>query len=37
MATYLQMYIPMAFALGYYVLLGVIYFAADVRSHRLIS
>ncbi|MES2294911.1 MAG: amino acid permease [Pseudomonadota bacterium] len=37
MATYLQMYIPMAFALGYYALLGAIYFAADVRSHRLTS
>ena len=37
MATYLQMYIPMAFALGYYLLLGAIYLAAGVRSHRLVS
>jgi L-asparagine transporter-like permease len=37
MATYLKMYIPMAFALGYYILLGVIYLAAGVRSRRLIS
>jgi len=37
MATYLQMYIPMAFALGYYVLLGAIFLLAGVRSHGSVS
>ncbi len=34
MASFLKMYIPMAFALGYYVFLGVIYFAtgANLRA-----
>jgi AAT family amino acid transporter/D-serine/D-alanine/glycine transporter len=37
MATYLQMYIPMAFALGFYVILGVAYFATGANRRVLAS
>jgi AAT family amino acid transporter/D-serine/D-alanine/glycine transporter len=37
MTTYLQMYIPMAFAFGFYVILGVAYFATGANRRALAS